>query len=900
MDPFSIAAGAIALMETSGALLSFCYRLRQGLRKVPWQLIRIIEEIRDLRNITEAIQSAIDNEASGSRCENLCRSIQGPLAATTDELLVLEKKLRFMSVDGIMESKRKIVAHAIIWQVKDREIRECIARLERCKSSLNLSITSQNSVSLRNMERATISFTSRLEESCSRLETLADLITTSQLGYRERDIIQWISPSTPWDCHNAAIKLHQPGTSNWLSESAEYEQWLSKNSRIFWLSGPLGAGKTLLFAHTVETFAGQLDNYKGAICAFTYCDFRSPSSQGATMLLGSLLNQVCTKLGAFPDALLEAYENQHQRYQTSRPTADVLVQSLVRISRRHRLFLFIDALDESGDVQELVDALVWLTSAPGSDVKIFVTSRNDVQVQTEILQSVLRIDLVDRIGEMDRDIHHYIRGRMESDFKLRWLSPEIRNHILNTMSSRSLGMFRWAQCQMDTILRSRTIKDINRALETLPRGLDETYDRVLSEIGPNDVELFRKALRWLAFSFFPLTLEELWEAIAIEPGSRYIDDECRLCSPHELVSLGHSLISVTSSGHVRLAHYSVRKYLLSDKIRTHPTLSKFALEFTEEHGQLLRDCLTYLSFDEFHTGPQQSKDGFDDRTRRLPLARYASIAWTYHYRAYLSGTGNSRNTPALDTELQELAFRFFSSASHSQFMSWVQTINADCNLKWNVYPRHATPLYYASSFGLADVVRHLLLSNPFQNLDAPGSLPGGTALHAAAIRHHIPIMILLLDAGADPGQADFNGVTPLHSIASQGNMEVVEVLLRYGAPLDARDFMDGTTPAEWARMSGQDHMVRFLEETWRARSAWNRRDGSKVLELCFGKDGGGVNALSSREVVVWKPGDDYFPSDFCNKRSGLTSSILVSVEVDGEVTPVEEEFSPVVLLAVGS
>ena len=85
-----------------------------------------------------------------------------------------------------------------------------------------------------------------------------------------------------------------------------------------------------------------------------------------------------------------------------------------------------------------------------------------------------------------------------------------------------------------------------------------------------------------------------------------------------------------------------------------------------------------------------------------------------------------------------------------------QVLNADYNVKWDVYPRHATSLYYAASFGLAEIVEALIGTGA--ELNAPGSRFGGTALHAAALREHIPVMKLLLEAGSDPGRADFNHV----------------------------------------------------------------------------------------------------------------------------------------------
>src|SRR5205823_3020122 len=111
-----------------------------------------------------------------------------------------------------------------------------------------------------------------------------------------------------------------------------------------------------------------------------------------------------------------------------------------------------------------------------------------------------------------------------------------------------------------------------------------------------------------------------------------------------------------------------------------------------------------------------------------------------------------------------------------------------------------TSLYYAASFGLAEIVEALI--NTGAELNAPGSRFGGTALHAAALREHIPVMKLLLEAGADPGRGDFNHVTPLHTAAMYGNPEVVSMLLQFGAPKDAADGV-GETPYDLAVQTGQ-------------------------------------------------------------------------------------------------
>jgi ankyrin repeat protein len=151
-------------------------------------------------------------------------------------------------------------------------------------------------------------------------------------------------------------------------------------------------------------------------------------------------------------------------------------------------------------------------------------------------------------------------------------------------------------------------------------------------------------------------------------------------------------------------------------------------------------------------------------------------------------------------ELKDIVSRFFAAESREVFMSWIQVLNSNWIFKWNEYPRHATPLYYAASFGLVDVVEELMKGGA--DLDAPGSRFGGTALHGATLRQHVPIMKLLLKAGAAPSRAGFNRVTPLHTAVVYGNAEVIGLLLEFGAAKDATDTL-GETLYNWDSKAGQ-------------------------------------------------------------------------------------------------
>jgi hypothetical protein len=49
--------------------------------------------------------------------------------------------------------------------------------------------------------------------------------------------MQWLSPVDQWENHEAALKAHQSGTSNWLIESKDFTDWHKVDSSFLLLTG---------------------------------------------------------------------------------------------------------------------------------------------------------------------------------------------------------------------------------------------------------------------------------------------------------------------------------------------------------------------------------------------------------------------------------------------------------------------------------------------------------------------------------------------------------------------------------------------------------------------------------------------------------------------------------------
>jgi len=93
---------------------------------------------------------------------------------------------------------------------------------------------------------------------------------------------------------------------------------------------------------------------------------------------------------------------------------------------------------------------------------------------------------------------------------------------------------------------------------------------------------------------------------------------------------------------------------------------------------------------------------------------------------------------------------------------------------------------------------------------------------------------LLLSSGADAGQGDAWGHTPLHYAAQKNHREIVRLLLAAGAPADVKNRF-GNTPLIEAAHGGHDDIVELLVEAG-ANPDVRYREGKTLLHQAACKD----------------------------------------------------------------
>jgi hypothetical protein len=345
--------------------------------------------------------------------------------------------------------------------------------------------------------------------------------------------------------------------------------------------------------------------------------------------------------------------------------------------------------------------------------------------------------------------------------------------------------FRYARWLLGHLAAQRTGKAVRAALTEMPRSLNETYAMLLNRIPKlsPDRELLRRCLLWLSFAARPLKLAELAEAVILEHTDEDVDSDCRLRSPEILLDISQGLFDLDfDSGRVTLAHSSIKAFLLSDWIKD-SSVADFSLNNTKGHSEIMRLCLTHLSFSEFSEGYGEPDDVFEWRFEEYPLLEYAAKSWTLHAKT-VDPEDWKRIKAFLDTHIRPRG---------GHFGWWLQCIGAET--RPDIF-RQSQPLYYPASFGLTNLVKAILDNDPSVDLEAPGGLAGSTALQVASFRKQRDVAILLVEAGSD------------------------------AFSLDGSALGGGFSSHFWAKANGWDDIVKFME-------AKRLASGSKIIEYKY-------------------------------------------------------------------
>lgn len=321
----------------------------------------------------------------------------------------------------------------------------------------------------------------------------------------------------------------------------------------------------------------------------------------------------------------------------------------------------------------------------------------------------------------------------------------------------------------------------------------ERYSQLLGDVSnTSHAALVYRALWWLAFSTRPLYIDELAELSTIENTQpKRINTNLRPANAHGIQHIFPGLLVATPPSEpqlVQLADPLIKSFLTST---ASPSRGWMTTQ-SKAHASIAEDCLIYLlQFDRPYTvTPEKIKSS--------PLLRYAANYWAVHLKA----AGSDANG------LIPLITEFFDA--ETAYLNWTAFFGGHLPFDddGNRSPTDPPgPLYYAASFGLTSVVKHLIDARGMSATSACGG-EAGSPLAAAALAGHAETVTLLIERGADVNTIGPLG-SPLVLAAGAGHVGIVEALLDQGLDGTSTEGKSVTALME-AKRRGQSDVVRAL------------------------------------------------------------------------------------------
>ncbi|KAF3903388.1 Ankyrin-1 [Dactylellina cionopaga] len=648
-DPLSIAASVAGLISLAEVIIAKSYRYIKTVKGAPEQWQKLSLETSNLHSILLALKdklaSQVENKETidgGDPPPNAGCGVQlGMIHATANTLSKIQ--------NDIQGWEKSSMGKRLKWPFKVKDTQEYLAEIERHKTSFILALNINDSTTTEQI----LEYNKQIKQDLDRVDAERKQKQLEKHAKEKvklhEDIVRWLSNIDAETSLEKRDNLRQEGTGGWLLNSNILKDFWNEKERCVWLHGKAGSGKSILSSAVIkETLVHAASNANDDIgVAYVFCDFNDHKTLDPANIFGSVLRQLFLSLSGteIPHSLGLAYDQHSGKSGTPRK-ADVLTlgKLILDVSKEFRhAFILIDGMDECpAEIrqEELLPRLKALLrydnntiNETATNISLFLASRPEPDIKRQ-LEGIASID-ASSLSVKD-DIITYIKAEIQRVPRLKKLGSEMQQEVLRQLSTKADGMFRWVSCQLDVLGKARTITAVKKGLEQLPKGIFETYDRILQSIDESDAESARRILTWLCLSQEPLTLQQLAEAIAIEEGTETWEqlEENLLTDLEDLFEICSSLISTQEVHHegasmiaAGLAHFSVQEYLQSEYVRLN--LAFFWIKPEQGHDYLASSCLTYLTLEEFQP-PKLFR--IKPTSRNFVFFWYASSGWAVHYR----------------------------------------------------------------------------------------------------------------------------------------------------------------------------------------------------------------------------------------------------------------------------
>jgi hypothetical protein len=303
----------------------------------------------------------------------------------------------------------------------------------------------------------------------------------------------------------------------WILENPSFHQWRDdKQSRLLWIKGDPGKGKTMLLCGIVnelKTSIAQTD-----LLSYFFCQATDSRINSATAVLRGLVFLLVDQQPSLISHIRKKHDNAGKSLFEDANAWVALSEIFINILQDPTLqntYLIIDALDECvKDMPKLLEFIVQKSSI-SPRVKWIISSRNDNNIERRLRLdhsgARLSLELKENAEQVSRAVDTYIDYCLQELTEIQY-DKRLQDSVREKMRRKANGTFLWVSLVIKE-LKDVMSWEVLQVLDEVPLELRDIYHRMIEQIKQLQrqyPELCRQVLSIVIAAYRPLHLQELY------------------------------------------------------------------------------------------------------------------------------------------------------------------------------------------------------------------------------------------------------------------------------------------------------------------------------------------------------------------------------------------------------
>lgn len=500
------------------------------------------------------------------------------------------------------------------------------------------------------------------QKNTANIEVLAKIAMSTE----DNDCLRHLHVSDPRD-DKKRIEQTKGGllqdSYRWVLDNEDFQRWRTDDqSRLLWIKGDPGKGKTMLLCGIIDEIQGEGSSTEPL--SYFFCQATDSRINTATAVLRGLiylLIKQCPSLISHVRARYDQAGRDLFKDTNAWVALSDIFANITQDPKGENAYLIVDALDECViELPKLLDLIIQSLSS-SSHLKWIVSSRNwpDIEERLQERNKKATLSLELNAKSVSKAVNKYVEHKVNHLTQTKRYDDSIKTSVQEYLLSNANGTFLWVAmvCQN---LASKSTRNTLATLKTYPPGLNPLFQRMMQLIcDSEDSELLKQIIALTAVVYRPITLSELTSLMHMPDG--FADNPIWL---EELVKQCGSFLTIREST-VYFVHQSANDFVLknaSDEIFPSGEVKKAHYDVwsksMEEMSALKRDM---YGLQEASTSRAVVKIPEEDPLKRL---RYSCVYFIDHL---LAVDKCFEEVGSCDEEVR----KFFEK----HFLHWLETLS---------------------------------------------------------------------------------------------------------------------------------------------------------------------------------------------------------------------------------